>query len=165
MNANIFTAKLYHRLPRNRFGLLIGYGWWVLRRTLEYAPWEKFHYPKIEEYIQDIDDDFLYSKARDEELEMIDIRSLNGFVPAAAVWIEYCGKEIYMSETSLGDETPAYDLWKGPAGWSKARWAFWKERFELISTFTALDRKTRRIAKRILEQMGKIEQEEYIRLS
>ncbi|KNG85045.1 hypothetical protein ANOM_006966 [Aspergillus nomiae NRRL 13137] len=161
VNANLFTAKLYLRIPRpNPFGFFIGFGSQVLRKTLESAPWEKFHHPRIEAYLEDVEEDWLYEKLRDEELEEIDIRTLNGFVPAAAVWIEYCGKEIYDKAGSLGREIPAWDKWTGPEGWSKERWAFWKKRFEWISTVTALDRTTRRIATNLVEQMTRIERGE-----
>ncbi|KAB8251390.1 hypothetical protein BDV35DRAFT_399522 [Aspergillus flavus] len=140
--ANVFTAKLYLRIHRpNTFGYFSGFGSQVLRKTLESAPWEKFHHPSIEAYIEEAEEDWWYNKLCDEELEVIDIRTLNGFVPAAAVWIEYY-------------------KWTGPAGWSKERWAFWKERFEWISTVTALDRQTRKIATKPVEQMTSIERGE-----
>ncbi|PWY92286.1 hypothetical protein BO70DRAFT_327382 [Aspergillus heteromorphus CBS 117.55] len=160
INANIFTAKLYLRLPRpNKFGFLIEYGAEVLLRTFEAAPWEEFHFPRIEDYISPIDDDDEedYNKTRDEELGEVDVRILNGWVPAAAVWIEYCGKEIYKKEGSMGWEAVAFGRWTGPKGWSKERWAYWKKRAAWVSTVTALDRKTRRIAKSMMERMERIE--------
>ncbi|PYI04438.1 hypothetical protein BO78DRAFT_471299 [Aspergillus sclerotiicarbonarius CBS 121057] len=161
LNANIFTIKLHYRLPpHSESKVMIGYGSWGLMKTLESTPWEKYHHPRIEAYLEHCEDDDSYNEARDEELEILDIRTLNGFVPAAAVWIEYCGKEIYEKEGSLGQEYPAYDKWTGPKGWSKERWALWKGRFEWISTVTALDRKTRKIAKGVMEQMGRIGQGE-----
>ncbi|KAB8259434.1 hypothetical protein BDV32DRAFT_124281 [Aspergillus pseudonomiae] len=157
VNANLFTAKLYLQIPRtNPFGFFIGFGSQVLRKTLESAPWEKFHHPRIEAYLEDVEEDSLYNQLRDEELEEIDIRTLNRFVPAAAVWIEYCGKEKYDKAGSLGREIPAWDKWTGPEGWSKDRWAFWKKRFEWISTVRALDRTTRKIATNLVEQMTRI---------
>ncbi|KAB8199947.1 hypothetical protein BDV34DRAFT_230743 [Aspergillus parasiticus] len=142
VNANIFTAKLYLRIRRpNKFGYFSGFGSQVLRKTLESAPWEKFHHPSIEAYIEEVEEDWLYNKLCDEELEVIDIRTLNGFGPAAA-------------------EISAWDKWTGPAGWSKERWAFWKERFEWISTVTALDRQTRKIATKLVEQMTRIQRGE-----
>ncbi|RAH48789.1 DUF3632 domain-containing protein [Aspergillus brunneoviolaceus CBS 621.78] len=141
LNANVFTVKFYQRLPRpNRFGFLINHGAWVLRRTLEHAPFEKCHHPHIENTIQDCDEDEedFYNMKRDEALEIID--------------------EIYGKQGSLGREIRAYDKWQGSEGWSKERWAFWKERFIWISTVTALDRKTRRIAKDVVELMGRVEQ-------
>ncbi|KAE8312646.1 hypothetical protein BDV41DRAFT_588900 [Aspergillus transmontanensis] len=143
VNANIFTAKLYLRIRRpNKFGYFIGFGSQVLRKTLESG------------------EDWLYNKLRDEELEVIDIRTLDGFVPAAAVWIEYCGKEIHDKGGYIDQEIPAWDKWTGLVGWSKERWAFWKERFEWISTVTALDRQTRKIATKLVEPMTRIERGE-----
>ncbi|KAE8380087.1 hypothetical protein BDV26DRAFT_290647 [Aspergillus bertholletiae] len=161
VNANLLTAKFYLRIPRpNKFGFFIGFGSQVLRKTLESAPWERFHHPRIEAYLEGVEEDSLYNQLRDEELEVIEIRTLNGFVPAAAVWIEYCGQEIYRKAGSLGQEISAWDKWRGPAGWSKERWGFWQQRLEWISTVTALDRKTRKIAMRLVEQMTSIEQGE-----
>ncbi|KAK6811556.1 hypothetical protein RU639_012684 [Aspergillus parasiticus] len=161
VKANIFTAKLYLRIRRpNKFGYFIGFGSQVLRKTLESAPWEKSYHTRIEADIEEVEEDWLYNKLRDEELEVIDIRTLDGFVPAAAVWIEYCGKEIQDKGGYIDQEIPAWDKWTGPAGWSKERWAFWKERFEWISTVTALDRQTRKIAPKLVEQMTRIERGE-----
>ncbi|KAF7114424.1 hypothetical protein CNMCM5793_008728 [Aspergillus hiratsukae] len=159
VNANSFAAKLYARgIRANNVGHL-RHGGWVLRKTLEKAPWEKFHHEDIEQELEDLDndeDDEEYCELRDRVLEEIDIRTLNGWVPAAAQWIRYCGKEIYQMEGSMGREFAT--KWAGSEGWSKERWAFWKERFEWISSVTALDRKTRRIAKEMVEQMASIEQ-------
>ncbi|GMF67219.1 unnamed protein product [Aspergillus oryzae] len=106
--ANVFTAKLYLRIHRpNTFGYFSGFGSQVLRKTLESAPWEKFHHPSIEAYIEEAEEDWWYNKLCDEELEVIDIRTLNGFVPAAAVWIEYCGKEIHDKGGYIDQEIPA----------------------------------------------------------
>ncbi|RAQ57653.1 spherulin-1B precursor [Aspergillus flavus] len=74
--------------------------------------------------------------------------------------IEYCGKEIHDKGGYIDQEIPAWDKWTGPAGWSKERWGFWKERFEWISTVTALDRQTRKIATKPVEQMTSIERGE-----
>ncbi|RHZ57496.1 DUF3632 domain-containing protein [Aspergillus thermomutatus] len=159
VNVNSFTAKLYARgIRANHVGHL-RHGGWVLRKTLEKAPWEKFHHEDIEQELEDLDnddDDDEYCEQRDRLLEEIDIRTLNGWVPAAAQWIRHCGKEIYEMEGSMGREFPT--KWTGSEGWSKERWAFWKERFQWISSVTALDRKTRRVAKEMVEEMASIEQ-------
>ncbi|KAF4258532.1 hypothetical protein KXV68_005688 [Aspergillus fumigatus] len=161
VNANSFAAKLYARgIRANHVGHL-RHGGWVLRKTLEKAPWEKFHHEDIEQALEDLDndeDDEEYCELRDHLLEEIDIRTLNGWVPAAAQWIRYCGKEIYAMEGSMGREFPT--KWTGSEGWSKERWAFWKKRFEWVSLVTALDRKTRRIAKETVQEMARIEQEQ-----
>ncbi|OJJ96295.1 hypothetical protein ASPACDRAFT_63744 [Aspergillus aculeatus ATCC 16872] len=151
LNANVFTIRFYRRLPRpNRFGFLINHGVWVLRKTLEHAHFGKFYHLLIGNTIQDCDEDDedFYNMKRDEALKIIDVRALNGFVLP----------EIYEKQGSLGREIRAYDKWQGSEGWSKERWAFWKERFTWISTVTAPNRKTRRIAKNVVELMGRIEQ-------
>jgi hypothetical protein len=130
-----------------------------LRKTLEKAPWEKFHHEDIEQELQDLDsdEDDEYCEVRDRLLEEIDVRALNGWVPAAAQWIKHCGKEIYAMEGSMGREFPT--KWTGSEGWSQERWAFWRERFDWISQVTALDRKTRRIAREMVQEMASIEQD------
>ncbi|EAW23643.1 DUF3632 domain-containing protein [Aspergillus fischeri NRRL 181] len=159
VNVNSFAAKLYARgIRANHVGHL-RHGGWVLRKTLEKAPWEKVHHEDIEQELEDLDnddDDEEYCELRDHLLEEIDIRTLNGWVPAAAQWIRHCGREIYAMEGSMGREFPT--KWTGSEGWSKERWAFWKERFEWVSLVTALDRKTRRIAKETVQEMARIEQ-------
>ncbi|KAL5357690.1 hypothetical protein BJX96DRAFT_145025 [Aspergillus floccosus] len=157
VNVNAFAAKLYARgIRANHVGHL-RHGGWVLRKTLEKAPWEKFHHEDIEQELEDLDDEEEdeYCELRDRLLEEIDIRTLNGWVPAAAQWIKHCGKEIYAMEGSMGREFPT--KWTGSEGWSKERWAFWRERFGWISLVTALDRKTRRTAKEMVQEMAIIE--------
>ncbi|EAU35169.1 predicted protein [Aspergillus terreus NIH2624] len=57
VNANAFAAKLYARgIRANHVGHL-RHGGWVLRKTLEKAPWEKFHHEDIEQELQDLDSD------------------------------------------------------------------------------------------------------------
>lgn len=89
-----------------------------------------------------------------------DINELNGKVPAAAVWININGNDIYEAK---GHITGEYDYetseWKGEKGWSKERWAFWKDRFAAISKEETLSLETREIAKKAAESMGKIEKE------
>ncbi|KAI9931377.1 hypothetical protein ASPWEDRAFT_169780 [Aspergillus wentii DTO 134E9] len=162
VNVNAFTAKLHNRgLPTS--GRQLVRGGQILRRALERAQWEVYHHPDIDEDLEDFEDDEEeeYCQRRDRFMEEMDIRTLNANAPAAAQWIKYCGKEIYNMEGSLGREvTIITTKWTGkPPGWSKERWAFWKERFEWIAGVTALDRKTRRIAKETAEEMSRIEQE------
>ncbi|GAB1195402.1 hypothetical protein APSETT444_004661 [Aspergillus pseudonomiae] len=99
-----------------------------------------------------------YNDKRDHFLEEIDIRTLNGWIPGAAQWIMLCGKEIYEMEGSMGREWPT--KWTGTEGWSKERWAFWRQRFEWASTVTALDRKTRQLAREMVDEMRRIEEGE-----
>ncbi|KAJ5594176.1 uncharacterized protein N7459_000384 [Penicillium hispanicum] len=96
-NVNLFTVKMHIRgIHSNGSGQLCR-GSWVVRKTLEKAPWETFHHADIEDYIESWDsdsDDEEYCKRRDCELETIDIRTLDGWVPAAAQWFIYLGKEM-----------------------------------------------------------------------
>lgn len=158
---NAFTAKMHVRDIRpNAIGELSRASW-VLRKTLEKAPWEEFHQADIEYYIEDFDtdsEDEEYCSRRDEMLEEIDIRTLDGWVPAAAQWIIYCGKEIYDKEESWGGEWRIKTKWIGKEGWSKERWAFWKQRFQWVGTVTALNRSTRKLAKEMVGRMNMIEQ-------
>lgn len=87
----------------------------------------------------------------------MDVRTLDGWVPAAAQWIKYCGREIYDKTGFLGAEWPS--KWSGEAGWSKERWGFWKERFAWIAKVTALDRSTRNTATDMVVLMNQIEEE------
>ncbi|GES58560.1 hypothetical protein ATEIFO6365_0004071100 [Aspergillus terreus] len=80
VNVNAFAAKLYARgIRANHVGHL-RHGGWVLRKTLEKAPWEKFHHEDIEQELEDLDsdEDDEYCEVRDRLLEEIDIRTLNG---------------------------------------------------------------------------------------
>lgn len=131
---------------------------WVFRHTLEKTPWEKFHHSDIDERLEKYPDDEVVRERCDAELEVRDIRSLNSWVPAAATWIKVIGRGLYEMEGPMGDE---YDWvttnWKGAKGWSKERFAYWRERFEWISKATVLDRSTKNDAKEAAELMKAIE--------
>jgi hypothetical protein len=65
----------------------------IMRDTLEKAPWETYHHPDLEnEEDPDWDE---YPVWRAHEIELRDIKTLNGTVPAAAVWIKVNGKGLY----------------------------------------------------------------------
>ncbi|KAE8414548.1 hypothetical protein BDV36DRAFT_311748 [Aspergillus pseudocaelatus] len=155
ININAFTAKLHNTGIRPEGRGQLHHASWVLRKTLEKAPWEVFHHADIEECLDSLQDGYVedyegeldeeYNDKRDHFLEEIDIRTLNGWIPGAAQWIMLCGKEIYEMEGSMGREWPT--KWTGIEGWSKERWSFWRQRFEWASTVTALDRKTRQLAR------------------
>jgi Protein of unknown function (DUF3632) len=152
---NAFGAKLStFRVPaldeRSRAGA-------VMRNTLEKAPWETYHHPDLEnEEDPDWDE---YPAWRAHEFELRDIKTLNGTVPAAAVWIKINGKGLYEMEGKMNDE---YDFdattWTGSRGWSKERFAYWRERFEWISKVTILEKKTKEDAREAAELMKKIEE-------
>lgn len=48
--------------------------------------------------------------------------------------------------------------WTGSRGWSKERFAYWRERFEWISKVTILEKKTKEDAREAAELMKKIEE-------
>jgi len=129
----------------------------VISQTLEEAPWEEYNYPDIDE-LEDEDDpsnkEFLERK--ELLLHQNSVRALDGYVPATAVWFKKLGDCIYNME----GETYEYDWnpikWSGGKVYSKERFQFWIERFEWISTVTALERKTRDIAKDTAQLMRSI---------
>jgi hypothetical protein len=47
--------------------------------------------------------------------------------------------------------------WTGAKGYSKERFRSWRERFEWISTVTALEKETQRIARECARRMAEIE--------
>lgn len=52
-------------------------------------------------------------------------------------WVQIAGKEIYNGGEAKLESSPLCrggDLWKGTAGLSKARWNFWKERAQSLSS-------------------------------
>lgn len=136
----------------------------VFRSTCEFAPWEKDHHPEIEEWYEDGDDEEWWRKKRDLELERVDRKILNAKVPVAAQWMQYVGERLYEMEGKLNSEydwqNEAFNCkWAGDKGWSKERWVFWRRRFEWMTTVTALEKSTQRIARECAERMKKIEAE------
>lgn len=132
---------------------------WVLKETLERAPWEQFHHPDIDEQLDDDPDDEEVAAECAYELECRDVRVLEYWVPAAAAWVKYNARGIYemegkMSQADEEDWEPT--TWKGKKGWSKERFAYWTERFEWISKVTALKRGTRKEAANAAKTMKKV---------
>jgi hypothetical protein len=118
----------------------------IMRDTLEKAPWETHHHPDLEnEEDPDWDE---YPVWRAHEFELRDIKTLNGTVPAAAVWIKVNGKGLYEMEGKMDGEY-VFDTttWTGSKGWSKERFAYWREGFEWISQVTILGKKTKEDAR------------------
>ncbi|KAK2595215.1 hypothetical protein QQS21_007068 [Conoideocrella luteorostrata] len=157
VNINAFCAKLSTRgVPvldeRQRAA-------WVFKETLERAPWEQFHHPDIDEMLEEDPDDEVVAEDCEYELECRDVRVLEYWVPAAAVWMQIDARGIYKMEGKIseGDEQGWYPTtWKGAPGWSKDRFSFWIERFEWISKVTALKRSTRKVAADAAESMKKV---------
>ena len=72
------------------------------------------------------------------------------------------GQRLYEMEGDLSGEYDWQDeelnsKWTGGKGYSKERFAFWRERFEWITTVTALEKSTQRIARECAERMKEIE--------
>jgi hypothetical protein len=133
----------------------------TFRSTCEFAPWEKVHFPEIEEwYFPEHEDE--WPGIRDRELERTSIRILNAKIPAAAQWIKHVGQRLYEMEGELAGEgdwqNDRFNVkWTGSKGWSKERFAFWRERFEWMTTITALEKSTQRIARECAGRMKEIE--------
>ncbi|KAG6006791.1 hypothetical protein E4U21_006682 [Claviceps maximensis] len=144
INMNAFSAKISkHRVPEldDR-----QHSAWVIKEALERAPWEQYHHPDIDEQLDDDPDDELVADECAYELECRDIRALEYWAPAAAMWLKIDPRGIYEMEGSISeadDEDWYPTMWKGQKGWSKERFAYWMERFEWISKVTVLSRQTR----------------------
>ncbi|KAL4806627.1 hypothetical protein BDV18DRAFT_137904 [Aspergillus unguis] len=54
---------------------------------------------------------------------------LEAWIPAAAVWIEVLGTEIYQWDEEYGPSGRGGLLWRGKAGFCEGRWKLWRERF------------------------------------
>jgi hypothetical protein len=159
VNQHTFLAKLSSRgVPKYD---QIGRAGFTLRSTCEFAPWEKVHFPKIEEqYDEEEEED--WPETRDQDLELHRIRILDAKVPAAAQWIKLTGQRLYEMDGELEGEyewqnEALNSKWTGGKGHSKERFAFWSERFEWITTVTALEKSTQRIAMECAERVKEIE--------
>lgn len=84
-------------------------------------------------------------------------------VPAAAAWVVYAGKDLYRREVDLtptgngGSPGRGGPLWSGKAELSKARWAFWKERFGAVKDAEGVQEATKLAAKEAVEAMERAE--------
>jgi hypothetical protein len=92
-----------------------------------------------------------------------DLKIFNGLIPAAAVWIEICGKEIYAQEGEIAGGWPGDDNetseWNGKRGSSKERFAFWRSRFQDLSTYHkgGINEEVRKTSRETADLMVKIE--------
>lgn len=132
---------------------------WLFKEALERAPWEQFHHPDIDEQLDEDPDDEVVAEECAYELECRDVRVLEYWAPAAAVWMKIDARGIYemegkISEADEEDWDPT--MWKGQKGWSKERFAYWIERFEWISKVTVLSRSTRKEAADAAESMENV---------
>lgn len=106
---------------------------------------------------------------RIETLE--DERCATMFGPAAATWFSIAGVKIrrFCKEGYKRTEPRARSsvdcgawLWRGPTGFNLERWAFWKQRFEVIGEMTVLEERVRGFAIRAVKEMGRIEADERV---
>jgi hypothetical protein len=159
MNQHAFLAKLStYEVPEID---QIGRAGFVMRSTCEFAPWEKVHFSDIEEYYELVDEAD-WPATRDRELENVNIRILNDKIPYAAQWIRLVGDRMYRMEGKLENEHDWQNealncKWTAPKGWSKQRFSFWRERFEWMTTITALEKSTQKVANECADIMRNIE--------
>ncbi|KAL4064740.1 hypothetical protein V8B97DRAFT_2025945 [Scleroderma yunnanense] len=89
-------------------------------------------------------------------------RRLDVEVPIAGRWIILCGQWIYSlcvkNYNDLCYEHLVGKNFRGPAGYSKARWCFWKEQFSVISHHFEVKDETKFVAKQALEAICGFEQ-------
>jgi hypothetical protein len=159
MNQHAFLAKVStYEIPELD---QIGRAGFVMRSTCEFAPWEIVHFPDIEEDY-DLVDEADWPAVRDRELERVSIRILNDKIPYAAQWIRLVGKRMYKMEGRLDNEHDWHNdklncKWTAGKGWSKKRFAFWRQRFDWMTTITALEKSTQKIARECADLMKDIE--------
>ncbi|KAH8592203.1 hypothetical protein B0O99DRAFT_674755 [Bisporella sp. PMI_857] len=148
LNINAFSAKVSRN--RREFPLLnnLGRAAWV-RDILEKKPWETYSQADF----ADLDEE---DQAYQRELH--DIKSLDGRVPAAAVWFTTDAQAIYELGGEIGDEYENEKTDFDGRGFSKKRFAFWRERFEWISGVEELAEKTKAAAKEAAAAMKKVEE-------
>jgi hypothetical protein len=142
----------------------IGRAGFAFRSTCEFAPWELTHFPDIEDWYDPEDDpaDFDWPARRDLELERVNIKMLNAKIPAAAKWLKHVGERLYQMQGEMAMEHEWQNeklnvKWTGPKGYSKERFAFWRERFEWMTRVTALEKETQKMARECAERMKEIE--------
>lgn len=79
----------------------------------------------------------LFRGVLEEEKEPKD---LDARLQALIAWVDGAGKELYNDGKPYGESSAIAkggDLWKGAPGFSKERWAFWKERLQSMHTDTS----------------------------
>ncbi|KAL4904225.1 hypothetical protein BDW74DRAFT_185835 [Aspergillus multicolor] len=89
---------------------------------------------------------------------------LEAWIPAAAVWIEVLGVQmyewegVYETREANGGRARGGSLWReGEPGFSKERWRFWRERFAQAKGMKGEPIETRRIAEEAEIMMMEIE--------
>lgn len=87
-------------------------------------------------------------------------RIINLFVPAASIWFILCGPIIYeyCQNHTCDDQEFGKKLWKGTPrqGYSIARWEFWRDRFEELSTHFMATEETRQACRAAMDAMDAV---------
>lgn len=131
---NSFTSfnSFQAHLARNQACPRLSYGLYILRLTLE----EEFGFQQ--KPLQSPVWDF--------------------YIPVAVEWIVVCGRELFDAKQSIaGDGWKPGRLWKGRPGLSKERWAFWKERLDVVAKDVRVREETSRYARGARVIMDEIE--------
>lgn len=91
-------------------------------------------------------------------------------IPAAAAWVfayghELCrlDKDLTPSDSKMGNPGKGGELWTGRAGFSRERWALWKERFTAVGKMDGVKETTRVMARDAVEAMERSETSEHMR--
>lgn len=106
----------------------------------------------------------LETKQREAKEEYLS--KLNSWIPAAAIWIEILGVEIFEWDEEFPSGSPygapgrGGDLWNGKHGFCEERWRLWKARFAKLakSEQWAIEDDVRRVAEEAAIMMGEVEE-------
>jgi len=88
---------------------------------------------------------------------------LNTDICASAQWLLYAGKPIYQTNNShvskhwMIEKSQKTALWKGEPGFSRKRWAFWKERLLHVEQLKSVSEETKMIVRKAVKAMNAIE--------
>ncbi|KAJ4319903.1 hypothetical protein N0V94_003675 [Neodidymelliopsis sp. IMI 364377] len=100
----------------------------------------------------------------EDDAEGTAVQKLDAFVPAAASWIFGMSRALYLKDVDLtpsdrkqGNPARGGPLWKGKAGFSKERWALWKERLTVVSKMEEISERTKNISRDAIEAMERAE--------
>ncbi|USW53489.1 hypothetical protein Slin15195_G068080 [Septoria linicola] len=142
INAEAFVARLTVCGVKKFWN----YGVWALRDGLEERPNSIYFRPEREEEVLDC------------------------YVTAAAVWVVIAGKEMWEFverdrdfETRYGlDEALPKLPWEGDGVWTRARWRYWKEKFESVAQRPGLVSSTKQIIGEALKCMEAVESQRQV---
>ena len=150
ININCFCAKVSRY--RNAYPVLDNrrrIKW--IRNILEIKFWEDYN---PDDYADECEE------VQAHKRELHDIKALDALVPAAGVWFIVDAQAVYDLEANqMGPDGEFWKSdWQGEAGFSKERFAYWRDRFEWISGVDVLAEQTRTVAKEVVVAMENIEE-------